>query len=254
MTVTASIWKELASFSSILGYIPYNILLTSENANNVVEVISKSRKERFGVKNMLPTFGYIRDFFNVNNSGVASGSHPSGSSAGSKANSEMNSSKLTRNDLEQRLARKIQELKKNVKKRNKQGSKKAAKSCHKDAESKARRVEQSEQSLEFGRLVDSSLSAPNKASYLQKKESKMKKINEALKTLKKEQELISNLPEEERETKIKEIAMEKAMKKAQGIKIKDNKSKLIKTKKTILAKKKKSRQRWAEISKKNAKK
>lgn len=249
MTVTANIWRELGSFSSFLGYIPYNILLASENVKNEVEVISHGRKEKFGLKNMLPTFGYVRDFFNVNRSGAAN--LPSGS-VGAKENSKMSGLKLTRNDLEQRLANKIQELKKsNVNKRNKQSSKKIAKTSHKGAESKAKEDELPEPSLEFGRIVDGSLSAPNSATYMQKKEPKMKKINDALKTLKKQQELISSLPKEEREAKIKEIAMEKAMKKAQGIKVKDNKSKLIKTKKTILAKKKKSKQKWAEISKKN---
>lgn len=250
--MTASIWKELGSFSTILGYIPYNILLASERIQNEKELNSKNKGEKFGIRNLLPTFGHIRDYFNVNKNN----SKDQLKSNTQKANFEMSSSKLTRNDLEQRLTNKIQELKRNNvnNKRNKQNSKKTTiktsqKEIKKTIESKPDENIRSELSLEFGRVVDSSLSIPSTADYLKKKESKMKKINDALNALKKEEKLINSLPEEEQKIKIKEIAMEKAMKKAQGIKVKDNRSKLIKTKKTILAKKRKSKQKWAEITK-----
>ncbi|KAH8582089.1 uncharacterized protein ELE39_003248 [Cryptosporidium sp. chipmunk genotype I] len=251
--MTADIWKELGSFSTILGYIPYNILLASENIQNEREFNSQNRREKFGIRNLLPTFGHIRDYFNVNKNG--GNKDEQSESNAQKISSEKSSSKLTRNDLEQRLANKIQELKQNnLNNRNKQNSKKSTnktgqKAIDKNVKPKSGEIQQLESSLEFGRIIDSSLSTPSTADYLQKKESKMKKINSALNALKKEEELINSLPEEEQKAKIKEIAMEKAMKKAQGIKVKDNKSKLIKTKKTILAKKKKSRQKWAEISK-----
>ncbi|OII73611.1 uncharacterized protein cubi_03409 [Cryptosporidium ubiquitum] len=252
--MTANIWKELGSFSTILGYIPYNILLASENVQNEKDLSSQNRREKFGIRNLLPTFGHVRDYFNVNKN--KNGNKDQSVSNTQKASSEMSNSKLTRNDLEQRLANKIQELRQNNvnSKRNKQNSKKTTvktsqKGIEKTLKYKPDENQQLESSLEFGRIVDSNLSTPSTADYLQKKESKIKKINDALNSLKKEEELINSLPEEEKKIKIKEIAMEKAMKKAQGIKVKDNKSKLIKTKKTILAKKRKSRQKWAEISK-----
>ena len=253
--MTANIWKELGSFSSILGYIPYNILLASENIQNEKELNSQTRRDKFGIRNLLPAFGHIRDYFNVNKNG--SNKDYQLESNTQKTSSDKSNSKLTRNDLEQRLAKKIQELKQNNvnSMRNKQNSKKSTtKTAQKAIDKKnikpeSDEIQQSESSFKFGRIIDSTLSIPSTADYLQKKESKMKKINNALNALKKEEELINSLPEEEQKAKIKEIAMEKAMKKAQGIKVKDNKSKLIKTKKTILAKKKKSRQKWAEISK-----
>ncbi|KAJ1605494.1 hypothetical protein OJ253_3139 [Cryptosporidium canis] len=250
MTVTRNIWRELGSFSAFLGYIPYNILLASENGKDGSQGFAHDRREKFGLKSLLPTFAHIRDFFNVNKNGAANQSGP----FTPKLNSEASDSKLTRNDLERKLARKIQELKQNnSSKKNKQSPKKVIKASNKQAgtgvHSKAKETEQYESSLEFGRIIDSSLTTPGTASYLQKRESKMKKIKDALNTIKKEEEFIKSLPEEEKKIKIKEIAMGKAMQKAQGIKVKDNKHKLIKTKKSILAKKKKSRQKWAEISK-----
>ncbi|KAK9170864.1 Surfeit locus protein 6 [Cryptosporidium meleagridis] len=251
----ANIWKELGSFSSILGYIPYNILLASENIQNEKELNIQARRDKFGIRNLLPAFGHIRYYFNVNKNG--SNKDFQSESNTQKISSDKSNSKLTRNDLEQRLANKIQELKQNNvnSKRNKQNSKKLTTKTAQKAIDKKNfkpefdKIQPSEPSFKFGRIIDSTLSTPSTADYLQKKESKMKKINNALNALKKEEELINSLPEEEQKAKIKEIAMEKAMKKAQGIKVKDNKSKLIKTKKTILAKKKKSRQKWAEISK-----
>ncbi|KAF7455727.1 Surfeit locus protein 6 [Cryptosporidium felis] len=244
-------WRELGSFSTVLGYIPYNILLASENTQDVKTEGSQIRKEKFGIKSLLPTFGRVRDYFDAKSKSKSL--EQAQGDPGTSRNRPILNPGLTRNNIEERLANKIKELKQNQPgKKNKQNNRKVAKSTKNSAEEGGtgpREPRKLDSSLEFGRIIDSSLSAPSTADYLQKKESKMKKINDALSTLRKEEKLLEALPEEEKTAKIKEIAMERAMKKAQGLKVKDSKAKLLKSKKMIITKKKKSKQRWSEIKK-----
>ncbi|KAH7649957.1 hypothetical protein FG379_001801 [Cryptosporidium bovis] len=257
-------WEEIGSFSLFLGNIPHNILLSSEELNiegdgkkgmNSFHENNNSRsnhfeakKGKYGVKSMLPTNSYIRDYFNVarkkksdSNNTIRlgnSGSPESNSDCSKNANDNARNGTLktgngcllntglTRNDLEERLANKIQELRKRG--MNKKNSKK--------------------DEFEFGRIKVNDEN-PNKNHYLEKKDSKIKKINKALLDIKREEEMLNKLPKEERESKMRQIAMSKAIKKAQGIKVKDSKSKLLKSKKRIQAKKRKSKKRWDEIKK-----
>ncbi|KAK6590226.1 hypothetical protein RS030_172571 [Cryptosporidium xiaoi] len=263
--MSESYWEEIGSFSLFLGNIPHNILLSSEELNiegdgkkgvnsfhenkNGRSNHFEAKKGKYGVKNMLPTNSYIKDYFNVarkkksdsnNTIRVGNGGSPDSNSDCAKnandhtrngtsktGNGCLLNTGLTRNDLEERLANKIQELRK----------KGMNKNSKKDE-------------FEFGRikLKDENI---NKNHYLEKKDSKIKKINKALLDIKREEEMLSKLPEEERESKMRQIAMSKAIKKAQGIKVKDSKSKLIKSKKRIQAKKKKSKKRWDEIKRNN---
>lgn len=250
-----NIWYELASFSNILGNIPYNVLLSSDDiqfednkslisknhiVNNSAKINKYSyKKDKYSTNNLLATFGYIRNYFKVKSNENENNN-----------NIELNksSNKISRNDLEVRLANKIQELKNNKLLMRKKGKiKNLSKNNVKDSEIETQaNNNQNESSFQFSRIVDNDSNNKNK-DYLINKESKIKKINRALRILEKEEKMLEKLPQDEKKEQIKKIALEKAMKKAQGIKVKDNKSKLIKSKKQIQAKKKKSKKRWNEI-------
>lgn len=261
-------WEEMGSFSSFLGNIPYNILLSSEDLDAKEEdgVVRNSggnngskkavKREKYGVRDMLPAFSYVRDYYNAKKRGCGKslksneneeGSLSLGSSLGTKEPSSVKGA--SRNDLEERLSNKIQELRRNRVSKTKCGKRRGKADSSKDEKSNDTN---SDSELEFGRIKTIQENHSKKNQPLDRG-CRIKRINKALGEIKREEEALNKLPEKEREARIREIAMNKAIKKAQGIKVKDNKAKLIKSKKQIQAKKRKSKERWDEIKKKSNK-
>ncbi|KAH8740768.1 hypothetical protein FG386_002730 [Cryptosporidium ryanae] len=275
-------WEEVGSFSLFLGNVPHNILLSSEEMGRDEDDRGSLsdfgegrggrgggrggclgvRRGKYGVRDLLPTNSYVRDYFNVTRGkcGVGNGgsgvvgaessgpfgleSTPPGSGSGlvsgTKGSGEcLRSAGLTRNDLEERLASKIQELRR-----------RKSRASIKGTDGKRLDDAQGQDEFEFGRVKTSGGNSGGGFSP-DKRESKMKRINRALLEIKREEEMLRNLPQEEREIRIREIAVSKAMKKAQGIKVKDNRARLLKSKKQIEAKKRKSKKRWDEIKRRN---
>ncbi|EEA05570.1 uncharacterized protein CMU_025770 [Cryptosporidium muris RN66] len=263
------IWTELGCFSYSLNLLPSDILLHTEEEVSTRAYLAKSKMntkkkssaleskiQRYSPNTLLTSLEIIKRHFDANKEYKTVGEQRLSGDTILPVRSE---EPITRNELKERLAKKIAELRQNKILRNKNRQDKREKK-QKLIGIKQKEIDNQNSDIEdhqcFGNIITPSNTSDlqNKKLFDRYKGSKIKRIEESIKKIKEEEIWLDTLPDHIRNVEKTKIAMEKALQRANRVKVKDNLSKLMKSKKQILAKKEKSRKRWENIKKANEEK
>ncbi|OII76912.1 hypothetical protein cand_022550 [Cryptosporidium andersoni] len=262
------IWTELGCFSYSLNLLPSDILLHTEEKVSTRAYLAKSKTntkkksstlenkiQRYSPSTLLTSLEIIKRHFGANKEYKTVGEQRRSGDTILPVKSE---EPISRNELKEKLAKKIAELRQNKILRNKNRQDKRERK-RKLIGIKQKEIDNQNSDIEdqcFGNIITPSNTSDlqNKKLFDRSKGSKIKRIEESIKKIKEEEIWLDTLPDHIRNVEKTKIAMEKALQRANRVKVKDNLNKLMKSKKQILAKKEKSRKRWENIKKANEEK